>query len=145
VRAAHLAQRSVAALAGRRFDAAGTLLHRHLAHVERYAEFAGGRGAVVAPGIGVRAQSVVDVKGEQRRSARVRVGMREAQQDHRIEAAAERHRDRGRAVLEKRIAQGVQRLRDLGREIRGRTGRWARSAMWLDHSSSRGRVSLNLP
>jgi hypothetical protein len=39
--------------------------------------------------------------------------VREAQEDHRIKAAAEGDRDRRQATLEKRIAQTIQRLRDL--------------------------------
>jgi hypothetical protein len=48
---------------------------------------------------------VVHVESEQREAARVRVPVREAQQDHGIEAAAEGDRDRRWTVLEKRIAQ----------------------------------------
>ena len=93
VGAAHVAERRVAPLAGRGFDAALALVHLHGAPVERHAQ-RGGRGrAMVAPGVGVRAQAVVDVEGGQRAAVRAHMRMREAQQHHRVEAAAEGDRD----------------------------------------------------
>jgi hypothetical protein len=93
VGAAHLAQGRVAQLAGSRFDAAFPLPDRDVTVVEGDAERGRSSGAVIAPAIGIRAQPMVDVEGEQRHTGRLGCPMRQMQQHHGIEAATEGDRD----------------------------------------------------
>jgi hypothetical protein len=88
---------------------------------------------MVAPGVGVRAQAVVDVERVRLQSVRVR----EVQQHHRIEAAAKGDRDGRHDIGMEICAQGRDGLRELG----GNGGRPLRTTA----HSSRGVVSLNLP
>jgi hypothetical protein len=142
VAAAHRAEGGVAQLARGRFDAAPALLDHDGALVEGRAKSGGRRGAMRGPGIGVGAEAMMDVEGEQ---GTARMRGRKTQQHHRIEAAAEGDRDARRRCGEVFGAQRLEGLRKGRRQFGGgRTGRRARSCVMLDHSS-RGRVSLNFP
>jgi hypothetical protein len=86
----------------------------------------------------------MDVEGGQGQSVLARIRVREAQQDHRIEAAAEGNRERGCCTWEVFGAQAGEGLR----KERGNAGssRPAAASRITDlHHSSRGVVSLNLP
>jgi hypothetical protein len=108
VGAAHLAQCRVAQLAGGRLDAALPFRDDDGAPVKGDTELRGGGRSMDAPRFSVRAQAMVDVQ----RTDVEPVRMGEAQQDHRVEAAAEGDRDRGQRIGEIFCAQGLDGLRE---------------------------------
>jgi hypothetical protein len=77
---AHVAERGVAQLARGRLDAGFGLGEGDPALVEGDPEGGATGPAMLGPGVGIRADAVVDVKGEQRQAVLARVIVRQVQQ-----------------------------------------------------------------